>query len=242
MGRIGKWVAPPTLAAVLWFGLGACSDGTISPEEGPAQQEDVVCNGQVVPKPGQLGQAAAGDPLTYRSLDGQVFVRVDKHQITTTVRCTNTVQVWGDPHENLNGKHIKDWLDPGLRRTFLLPGDLKITMSADGPHRVVHTTSIYEGGQCFEIDNNTNTLRHRCADAAEAAQREADETDGETAEITVDIETDVMSFTNVYDEQPGADGEPPVKVNEEVPLGTTGGFAEPKKVIDLFDDPRLAST
>ena len=240
MGGMGKWMVPPALAAVLVFG--ACSDGTTSAEEEPAEQEDVICNDQVVPKPGQLGQAAAGEPFTYRSLDGEIVVQINGHKITTTVRCTNTVEVWGDPHENLNGKHIKDWLDPGLRRTFLLPGDLKITMSADGPQRVVHTTSIYDGGQCFEIDNNTNTLRHRCADAAESAQREADETDGETAEITVSVETDVLSFTNIYDEQPDAEGGPPVKVYETVPLATSGGFADPKKVNDLFDDPRLAAT
>lgn len=280
MGGMGKWMVPPALAAVLMFGAcsdgtisaeeepaeqedvicngevlgpGACSDDTIPPEEEPAEQEDVICNGQVVPKPGQLGQAAAGEPFTYRSLDGEIVVIIDQHKITTTVRCTNTVEVWGGskepttvagdgPHENLNGKHIKDWLDPGLCRSFLLPGDLKITMSADELYRPVHTTSIYDGGECFEIDNNTNTLRHRCVDAVEAVQREADETDGETAEITVDIETNVMSFTNVYDEQPGAEGGPPVKVYETVPLATSGGFADPKKVNDLFDDPRQPAT
>src|SRR5690606_29680915 len=110
-------------------------------------------------------------------------IKIDKHTITLTRRVGDvssmTWQVWGDPHEDLNGKHIKDWL--GNRRTLLLDGGTKITMEADGPHHVVHTTSIYDGAQNHQISNATNLIQHSCVDAEIAAQRDAQQHDGETA-------------------------------------------------------------
>lgn len=190
---------------------------------------------------GTMEQAVATGPLTYRTVNGETVIKIDLHKITTTLQCRNTWEVWGDPHENLNGKHMKDWLDPGLRRTLLLPDGVKITMHADGPHHVVHTTSIYDGAHCYQIDNNTNILTHTCIDGTDAAQREADEYDGETAVMDL-LATEVAAVVNVYDQQPGAPGEPDQIQYDAFDLGTTGGKNNPKQVNDWFDDKRLPST
>ena len=151
--------------------------------------------------------------------------------------------MWGDPHENLNGKHIKDWL--GSRRTLLLDDGTKITMHADGPHHVVHTTQIYDGEQSHEIGNIGNLVRHSCVNAQVAATRDAEEADGETAHLAnlrgPAHVSGYLYVENVYTEEVGAEGidEP---VFEVEPLGETGDDANPRQVNDLYDDERLAHT
>lgn len=197
---------------------------------------------------GRLTQATAGQPIDYVSRSGDWVIKIDKHTITVTrVGDFFTWQVWGDPHENLNGKHIKDWLDPGLRRTLLLQDGTKITMHADGPDRVVHTTSIYDGPESHEIGNTANEVRHSCVDGAVALQREAQEPDGETAVLSV-LRTGhsligAMFVANVYDEQPAGAGEPHTLHFSAQPLGFTGeGDVNRKQINDLFDDPRIGHT
>lgn len=189
---------------------------------------------------GRLVKMDAG-PIDYTTASGLWSVRVDEHTITITRSGQFTWQVWGDPHENLNGKHIKDW--KAARRTLLLDDGTKITMHADGPHHVVHTTSIYDGAQSHEIGNTGNMVRHSCVSAEVAASRDAAEADGETA-LLVNLKGPAMLLgylyvENVYTE---SDGDAQIEFGTE-PLGETGDAdTNPNQVNDYYDDPGIGHT
>lgn len=153
----------------------------------------------------------------------------------------NKVEHWGDPHENLNGKHIKDWAGmagwDGARRTMLMNGGAKVTMESAGPQGVTLLTSIYDGQQNLQIDNTTNAILHHGFDAVDTAAREAAQYDGETARFTIDTATGMAEHKNVYNEDATF-----TVVPFDVLLGTTGGCANPRQTHDYFDDPRLPNT
>lgn len=190
---------------------------------------------------GTLTQAGgAGSPIMYVTKDGYT-IQIDLHTITVTdPQGRNTVQHWGDPHENLNGKHIKDWGgEPewdGSRRSILV-GGAKITMHAAGPQGVVLETAIYDGDRNLRLTNTTNTLVHFIHDAADTAARDAAEYDGETAAFDTDPQALTARYRNVYNEDPAFQ-----RVEGERMLGSTGGCANPNQVNDYYDDPRLGHT
>ncbi len=153
---------------------------------------------------GALPPDNAGAPIRYTTAAG-FTVQIDKHRIWIQDPWgMNKVEHWGDLHENLNGKHIKDWGGmagwDGSRRTILIDGGAKVTMEATGPQGVVLHTSIYDGQQNVQIENSTNT-------------------------------------DNVSNEDSGFNVVP-----FDVPLGETGGCANPNQVKDFFDDPRMPHT
>lgn len=191
---------------------------------------------------GVLAQpGGAGTPITYVTQAGYT-IKIDQHTITVTDPYgLNTVEHWGDPHENLNGKHIKDWGgEPewdGSRRSILLEGGAKLTMHAAGPQGVVLETAIYDGDRNLRFTNTTNTIVHFMQDAADTAARDAAEYDGETATFSTDSLTLISFFSNAYNEDPAFQ-----RIESEHALGTTGGCANPNQVNDLYDDPRLAHT
>jgi hypothetical protein len=186
--------------------------------------------------------------LEYVSRSGLWAVKVDQHTITMTRNMGPSVssrwEVWGDPHENLNGKHIKDW--ETTRRTFVLDDGTRITMDAEGPQGVVHTTSIYDGAQSHEIGNAGNLLRHSCVHSQTARQRDAAQVDGETAYLVVlrgpDSPAGSLSAENIYTETAETGGEP-VRTFDPTLLGVTGDVElNPGQVRDFYDDPRLGHT
>ena len=186
-------------------------------------------------------EADVGQPIEYITSGGYT-IKLDHHTITITdFLGTNTVQHWGDPHENLNGKHIKDWGgEPewdGARRSLLLGDGTLVTMQAPGPHGVTQYTSIYDGMHNLQIDNCRNAIEHHGMDVLDTRLRDASQHDGETALFATDAPSGVATYTNVYDENAGFE-----TVEFEVPLGTTGGYAHPNQVNDLYDDPRLGHT
>lgn len=190
---------------------------------------------------GRLSQGVASTPIQFVTAAG-FTVSVDRHTIANQDPLEmNMVQHWSDPHENLNGKHIKDWAgSPGWtenRRTVLIDGGAKITMVSAGPQAVVLTPSIYDGHQSVQIDNNTNTIAHYSTDAVVTADRDAAQYDGETVRFTVDMITAIASYTNVYNED-----EAFTKAVFNIPLGVTGGCANPTLTNDYYDDPRLGRT
>ena len=210
----------------------------------PADEVTTACEATVQPR-GGMAQALPGGMLEYTTRSGEWNIKIDVHNITATRivggNGSFTWQVWGDPHENLNGKHIKDW--NGKRRTLLLDDGARITMHADGPHHVVHTTSIYDGPESHEIGNHTNELRHSCVNTTVAQQREAQEADGETAYLAVvrspDSAVGALMGINLYD-QADVGGE---LEYAPVPLGITGEYdVDRQQVHDLYDDPRLGHT
>ncbi len=179
---------------------------------------------------GELCQEKKGKPISYTT-SGGYKVTVNKHEIQITDPSgKNTVKHWGDPHENLNGKHIKDW--DGKQRSIILGDGTKLTMSATGPHGVTTNTSIYDGNQSISIDNNKNEITQHSFDPRVAARLERGQYDGETAVFRTNWNGEARYF-NIYnqDENFGM-----TRLYQRL-ASTSGG-----KVNDLFDDPRLSKT
>lgn len=95
-----------------------------------------------------------------------------------------TLELWGtDGHENLNGKHVKDFAS--TRRTYLLPGDAIFTFNLAkklptdaGP--TIQTISIHDADQSHRINLHTNSIE---SSSFSARVGEASEADGETARV-----------------------------------------------------------
>ena len=196
-------------------------------DRGSLWQEGIFRTGfEMPPEP-------AGTRIRYITQSG-FLVQVDKYTITIEDPwAMNSYQSWGDPHENLNGKHIKDWGGlagwDGSRRTILIDGGAKVTMDSAGSTSVVRLTSIYDGQQNVQIDNATNTILHHGIDAVDTTARETAQYDGETARFTVDTVTGIALFDNVSNEDSNF-----TLVPFAVPLGSTGGCADPRLVNDYF--------
>jgi hypothetical protein len=213
--------------------------------EFPPQTEE-TCDETPQPRGGLVQQTTG--KLEYTSRSGRWIMTVDQHTITLIRKIGSTYQVkweiWGDPHENLNGKHVKDW--EGRRRTLLLDDGTKITMDANGPDSVVQTTSIYDGAQSHEIGNTGNKIRHSCVNAQTAAKRDAEESDGETAYLVVLRSPASVAggllVENIYTETAGTDGES-VRTFVPVLVGETGeADLYPNLVNDFYDAPGMGHT
>lgn len=189
------------------------------------------CHGQ---QQGQLKQDGKGKPISYTT-SGGYQVSVDKHTITIKDPSgKNTVQHWGDPHEKLNGKHIKDW--QGKDRTVVLGDGTKITMGADGPKGVTLNTSIYDGRQNIQIDNKKNEISHHSFNPFDTMFREMSQHDGETA-LFYTNHNGAGVYNNIYQEDKNFNISPLYQQ-----LGRTGGYSNPSKVYDFYDDPTLKHT
>jgi len=208
----------------------------------PAAEADEACTATTQPR-GRLVRREAGD-LEYTTHSGLWTVLIQQYQIILTRSGRFKWEVWGDPHENLNGKHIKDW--EGTRRTLLLDDGTKITMSADGGQGVVHTTNIYDGAQSHEVGNAGNVVRHSCVNVQVAATRDAEEADGETAHLAnmkgPAMVQGYLYVENVFTESAETTGSSePVFVPDT--LGETGDAdSNPTQVNDYYDDPHLGHT
>jgi len=184
---------------------------------------------------GRLSQPAGpGSPARYVTSAGWLVI-MDLSTITVISPDEKaTYQHWGHPHENLNGKHVKDWLT--TRRTMLLPGNAMITLKASGPHGVVDAVSIYDVDQTHKLNMTNNTV---AMSALLVRVGEATEPDGETMRIW-HIGNGRYYAENVYSEE--TTGEGSAAQQDEVPLGATGGDANPNQVNDYYDDLRLGHT
>lgn len=185
---------------------------------------------------GSLAQPGGdGMPVEYLS-SGGYLVEIDHFTITVTDPLgVNRIEHWGDPHENLNGKHLKDW--EGSRRSVLLGDGTQLTMDATGPQGVVVLTSIYDGHHNVQVDNAVNLVLHESVDRADSRCRERTQHDGETAQFSTDATTGVASYMQLYGEDASFQRTPTPLL-----LGTTGGFANPNQTNDYYDDPRLGHT
>lgn len=173
-------------------------------------------------------------PIEYVTARGYL-VRVQHYTITIFDPFgANFVQHWGDPHENLNGKHVKDWGSGKAgwdtnRRTIVLGDGSKVTMTANGPTGVVEFTSIYDGNHNVQIDNPGSMVLHYDTDLADTQAREMAQHDGETALFTTDLHTAVAVYSDIYNENANFE-----ILEQTVPIGATGGCANPGQVNDLF--------
>lgn len=183
---------------------------------------------------GQLCQEKEGKPITYTT-SGGYKVTVNGHDITVTDPSgKNEHKTWGDPHENLNGKHIKDW--QGKQRSIVLGDGTKITMTADGPQGVTETTSIYDGRQNVQITNRGNKVTNHSYDPYDTMFREMSQYDGETALFRTGY-NGVATFDNIYQQDSNFN-----ITSLYQQLGRTGGHLNPGKVYDFYDDPIAKNT
>ena len=183
------------------------------------------------PHDGQLCQKGKGKPISYTTRGGYQ-VTVNKHTISVKDPSgKNVLKHWGDPHENLNGKHLKDW--QSKQRTVVLGDGTKITMTANGPKGVTLNTSIYDGRQNIQIDNKKNRIKHHSFNPYDTMYREMNQYDGETALFRTG-RNGAGIYNNIYNEDKNF-GITPLYQR----LGRTGGYFNPKKVYDFYDDPTL---
>jgi len=145
---------------------------------------------------GRLNQDGQGGPIQYRTSGGW-NVQIDKDKvIITDPTGKQKVEHSGDPHEYVNGKHIKDW--EGKDRSLVLPDGTKITMNASGPQGLVEHTSIYDGNQNIQIDNRSNQIEHRSFNPYDTRMREAYQADGETSSLRTSWDGNKLSYDNLY--------------------------------------------
>lgn len=183
---------------------------------------------------GQLCQEKDGKPISYTT-SGGYQVTVDKHTISVKDPSgKNVLKHWGDPHENLNGKHLKDW--QGKQRTVVLGDGTKITMSADGPKGVTLNTSIYDGNQNVQIKNAENKVWNHSFNPYDTMIRERNQHDGETALFYTNHRGQGV-YNNIYmeDQNFGIS-----RLYQQI--GRTGGYLNPGKVHDFYEDPTHANT
>ena len=111
-----------------------------------------------------------------------------------------------------------------------------IPLKASGPQGVVDAVSIYDLDQTHKLNmtNNTVAMSVPLVRVGEAA-----EPDGETMRIW-HIGSGRYYAENVYTQETAGEGA--AAQQDEVPLGATGGDANPNQVNDYYDDPRLGHT
>jgi hypothetical protein len=183
------------------------------------------------PQTGQLQQEAEGKPITYTTSGGYT-VSVDGHTINITdPNGKNTMKTWGDPHENVNGKHVSDWQEK--QRTIVLDDGTKLTMSADNPKGVVESMSIYDGRQSVQIDNNNNKITGHSFNPFETRSLEQNQYDGSVAYLQTGNDGS-LNFANYYTQDQN------FNISRDYQLLATVDSSG--TVTDHFDDPTHKNT
>lgn len=185
--------------------------------------------------------ADAGPPIEFVTSGGYTIrVNLDNVTITDALGLNKLVHS-GYQNEYLNGKHIKDWGgDPAWnddRRSLILGDATKVTLVAQGHPDTIMRTSIYDGDENLQIDNRCNAITHRSIESSDTHQRERTQYDGEVATFETDPTLGTSTYANAYDENRNFQ-----ILNINLPLGTTGGYANPHQVTDYYDDPRRVDT
>lgn len=188
---------------------------------------------------GRLWQSAA-DAQFYLTTKANWRILIRGSEIVITAPdLKNKWECWGEGlHENLNGKHVKDWT--GRRRTILLPGDTLITLTsgeklAGSGKFTLQSVSIYDADQSHRVNTHNNTVEMSLLGTRVG---EAAEPDGETMRFW-HLGGGRYYGENIYTQE-AAGGTLPVQT--AIPLGSTGGETNPTQVNDYYDDTRLAAT
>ena len=146
---------------------------------------------------GQLSQAAAGDPISYTTSGGwTIDVNGDKTTFTDP-NTGQTLEYSGDPHEYLNGEHVKDW--ESSQRTVQLPDGTKVTLSATAANGLTTNTSIYDGNRNIQIDNSGNLITSDSTNFYDTQQRESSQYDGEVARLGYNAQGGLI-YTDLYNQ------------------------------------------
>lgn len=182
------------------------------------------CNGQR--GLGQLSQEGKGKPISYTTSGGYKVTVNGTDVIVTDPSGKNEVKTWGDPHENLNGKHVKDW--NSKQRTIVLGDGTKITMSAPAKNGVVENTSIYDGRQNVQITNKGNQITNYSFNPYDTMMREMSQYDGETAVFRTG-RNGVATYDNIYNQDQNFN-----ITSLYQQIGRTGGYLNPGQVQDFY--------
>lgn len=152
---------------------------------------------QQVNSGGELSQSADGQPISYTTSGGWT---IDVNNDKTTFTDPNTGQVLeysGDPHEYLNGEHVKDW--ESSQRTVQLPDGTKVTLSATAANGLTTNTSIYDGNRNIQIDNTGNLITSDSTSYYDTQQRERAQYDGEVATLGYNADGGLI-YTDLYNQ------------------------------------------
>lgn len=180
---------------------------------------------------GQLQQDGEGKPITYTTSGGYT-VNVNGTTINVTDPDGNTtIKTWGDPHENVNGKHVSDWQEK--QRTLLLDDGTKITMEADNPKGVVENMSIFDGRQAIQIDNKENKVTNHTYNPHETRSLDRNQYDGSVARFSSGFDGS-STFANLYTQDENFN----ITRGYQL-LATTNSQGE---VTNHFDDPTHKNT
>lgn len=192
-------------------GIGNQTQGNWPPRNcwQPQPRQDIQGNNTCGVNNGQLIQEGGeGKPIGYTTRGGW-NVSIDGHKIVMTDPSgQHKIEHSGDPHEYLNGKHVKDW--QGKDRTVILPDGTKITMNADSPQGLVKGLSIYDGDRNIQVDNLANKITSQSNNGYETRAKEAWQADGETAMVSYG--RDGINYSNLY--------------NQDKNLGFTSAFKD----------------
>lgn len=149
------------------------------------------------PAPGahKLTQDGPGQALHYTTSGGYT-VSVNHDAVTITDQSGRHQLVHsGDPHEYIDGSHVKDWDEK--TRSVILDDGTKITMEAPAANGVIQHTSIYDGAEQIQISNGDNSLHSLSFDARQTARAEGRQADGETAYFGHDVWGDLV-YRDLY--------------------------------------------
>ena len=189
---------------------------------------------------GRLTRAPNGGAFHFTTAAGWT-IRIDQtSMLIRGLDSTGAYEYWGSTHESLRGKHIKDILEH--RRSLVLSGSTLVTIDITpravdpSPQAWVNYVSIYDGNETHRIDMQTYAVVQSCLLPRFG---EADEHDGETAELREAPEG--LYFNNIYTQGVSSSGIPLVKVLNLVPLGFAD-YVRRNNVTDFFDDPRFGHT
>lgn len=227
MGMGGMSMGGMMMSPGMFGGFGMTMNGGMyGPPQGGRAQYGMGMQG------GQLTQEGKGKPIGYTT-SGGYKVNVNGTTVTITDPTgKNTVKHWGDPHENVNGKTIKDW--EGKDRSLVLGDGTKITMNADGPKGVINNTSIYDGNQAIQINNKNNEITNVSFNPYQTKMMDAYQPDGETSYVGPNRKGDFI-YKNIYTQDQNLG----VHDNNKLLAKSENSFWTGRHTHDYYNDPRL---
>lgn len=168
-----------------------------------------------------------GEPLVYTTRDCWT-VTVNATTITIQDPAKTGEHTWGDPHENLRGRHVKDWLSTSRSVTV---GGAMITMIANGLSGtgVVQTLTLYDGPVSYSIANEGSAVFAQTYDEASTVARKQGEADSETGCLANKADGGLL-FDNINQQDADINGTPLEKVSALARIGETFGPDNPNQV------------
>ncbi|MHC9538987.1 MAG: hypothetical protein AB9903_05665 [Vulcanimicrobiota bacterium] len=229
-GGYGNYGGGSYAQAYAGNGYASASAGYYPPYGGQYQQPNYG---------GQLSQEGAGKPINYKTSGGW-NVSVDGGKLTLTDPSgEHKIEHSGDPHEYVDGKHIKDWDEK--TRTLILGDGTKITMNATGPQGTIQNYSIYDGAQSIQIDANGNKIDNVSFNPRQRQWADANQSDGETAYVGYNRNGD-FTYKDIYKQNENLGVTPYYKDLATIENKDQNNWWGFNRVRDHYNDPRFLFT